>query len=328
MPAPDTYSHDAIVGSGDYQYEVKEHWGQLPAGWRFRMVSDVAVDSKGRVFILQRRMDKPRHPTIADMDAEDRIKALDDMEPRRESPVIVVFDRDGNYVTSWDSPIITLPTGLSVDPEDHVWITDRDNHVVMKFTANGNFLMELGTRGRPSDTGCSGYGAPVLQPGKPFNEPNKAIQAPWGDVYVADGDRNCRVHRFTSNGVLLSSWGTPGDGPVQFRSPHSVYADKGGLLYVCDRSNERVQVLTRDGDFVTQWFDFDHPTDICMDAAEETVFVTGQGQQHRVSVLDRQGKLLARWKPPASNHGIAVDARGDLYVAHELDLYITKYVRL
>jgi DNA-binding beta-propeller fold protein YncE len=293
------------------------------------MVSDVALDSRGRVFALQRRMDKPRHPTIADMDAQDRWKALDEMRPTPDSPIILIFDQDGNFLSSWDSPIVTLPTGLSIDPDDNLWITDRDNHVAMKFTPNGTFLMELGLRGRPSDTGCTGYGAPVLRPGEPFNEPTKVIGSPWGDIYATDGDRNCRVHRFAVDGALIASWGTPGDGPLQFRVPHSVYATRDGLLYVCDRSNERIQVLTRDGEFVTQWTtDFDHPTDICMDADEKTVFVTGQGKQHRMSVLDRDGNLLARWKPPASNHGIAIDPHGNLYVAHELDFYLTKYIRL
>src|ERR1700724_1567136 len=109
MPAPDTYSHETTVGSDGYKYQVVEHWGRLPDGWKFRMVSDVAVDSNDRVFFLQRRMEKPRHPTIADMDAPDRLKALDDMRPRPDSPVILVFDQQGRYLTSWDSPIITLP---------------------------------------------------------------------------------------------------------------------------------------------------------------------------------------------------------------------------
>ena len=111
------------VGSGRYSYEVHETWATLPTGWTFGPVSAVATDSQDRVYAFQRK-----------------------------DPPVVVFDRDGNYLRSWGSSAITDPHGISID-HDIVYLTDRDDHVALKFTLDGKPLMVLGKRGQPSDTG-------------------------------------------------------------------------------------------------------------------------------------------------------------------------------
>ena len=104
--------------------------------------------------------------------------------------------------------------------------------------------------------------------GGPFNIPASVAIAPSGEVFVADGYANCRVHRFSAEGEHLASWGAPGDGPGQFHLPHGIWVDRHGRLLVADRENDRVQMFTQDGDPLGQW-----PTKLIGPA---TVFVDGE----------------------------------------------------
>jgi DNA-binding beta-propeller fold protein YncE len=86
------------------------------------------------------------------------------------------------------------------------------------------------------------------------------IAHPNGDIYVTDGYRNARVHRFTRDGRLVKSWGEPGHGPGQFHLPHTVAFDDDGKLYVGDRSNKRIQILTPEGGYLGGWTGMCGPT--------------------------------------------------------------------
>ena len=282
------------VGSGRYTYEVHEKWAVLPTGWTFGPVSAVATDSQDRVYAFQRK-----------------------------DPPIVVFDRDGNYVRSWGSSAITDPHGISID-NDVIYLTDRDDHVALKFTLDGKPLMVLGKRGQPSDTGATKDIELPPRSAGPFNKPTEMVAAPSGDLYVSDGYRNSRVHRFSKDGSLISSWGTPGkEAPGEFHLPHSLWVGPDGTVYVCDRENSRVQVFTAEGKFIAQWRDIHRPTDIYI-SPEEIAYISEI--RPSVSILDKNGKVLARFDSP-SGHGLWVDSVGDIYLASNSGRSLTKYVR-
>ena len=211
------------VGSGSYTYEIIEQWATLPTGWSFGPMSAVATDSQDRVYAFQRK-----------------------------DPPILVFDRNGRYLSSWGSSAITDPHGISIN-NDVIYVTDRDDHVALKFTLDGKPLMVLGTRGQPSDTGATKDIELPPRSAGPFNKPTEMVVAPSGDLYVSDGYRNSRVHRFSSQGQLLDSWGQPGkEEPGEFHLPHSLWVDRQGQVYVCDRENSRIQVFTAAGKFISQ----------------------------------------------------------------------------
>ena len=148
--------------------------------------------------------------------------------------------------------------------DDVVYLTDREDSVCLKYTSDGKPLMVLGERGVHSDTGCEKAGDLVPRAAGPFNYPSEMFPAPSGDLYVSDGYRNSRVHRFTKDGQLIQSWGVPGkEAPGEFHLPHSILTDEEGLVYVCDRENSRIQVFTPDGEFITMWTDMTRPNDIC-----------------------------------------------------------------
>jgi len=287
------------VGAGKYTYSLIQDWAKLPPGESFGTVSAVATDSQDRVYAFQRK-----------------------------DPPVVIFDREGNYLGSWGNGNFVSPHGLYIS-DDIVYITDREGSVAMKYTLDGKPLQILGTHGVYSDTGGQVAGEVVPRSAGPFNYVTEMVPAPSGDLYVSDGYRNARVHRFGSDGHLVSSWGEPGKGgPNQFHLPHSLIVGQDGRIYVCDRENSRIQIFTADGQYVTMWTDMNRPLDISQDG--DGIFYISEraenGTPPQISVLDGEGKVLARW-PSRSAHGSWVDAHGDIYLALTAEQSVDKYVR-
>ena len=100
--------------------------------------------------------------------------------------------------------------------------------------------------------------------------------------------------------------------------------DRQSQVYVCDRENSRIQVFTGAGKFLAQWRDIHKPTDIYFDA-QESAYVSEQ--RPSISVLEKSGKVLARFETAASGHGLWVDSRGDIYLASVGGKKLIKYVR-
>ena len=287
------------VGTGKYTYTYIQDWAKLPPGQSFGTVSAVATDSQDRVYAFQ-----------------------------RTEPPVVVFDRDGNFLSSWGNGAFVNPHGIFI-AGDIIYLTDREGSVAMKYTLDGKPLQIIGTHGAYSDTGCEVAGEVVPRSAGPFNYITELVPSASGDLYVSDGYRNARVHRFSSDGRLISSWGEPGKGgPNQFHLPHSLIVGQDGRVYVCDRENSRLQVFSADGQYITMWTDMNRPLDISQD--RDGNFVISErpedGVPPQISVLDPEGKVLARW-PSRSAHGSWVDAHGDIYLALTAEKSIDKYVR-
>ena len=263
------------VGSGEYTYELIESWAKLPAGDTFGMVSACATDSEGNLYAFQRK-----------------------------EPPIVIFNPDGEYIGSWGLNAISNPHGIFIK-DDIVYITDREDSVCLRYTLDGKPLQVIGERGVHSDTGCEVPGTVCPRSAGPFNYPAELVPGDGGDMYVADGYRNARVHRFAADGQLKSSWGEPGkSGPNEFHLVHSMMVGADGLLYVCDRENDRVQIFNADGEYLTMWTDLLRPMDISQD--DNGVFCISEGGRDarqgwteetdsRISLMNAAGDLLARW---------------------------------
>jgi streptogramin lyase len=280
------------VGAGKYTYDVDEDWAKLPEGWEMPAAA-VYGDSKDRVFCFNR---DPEHP-------------------------ICIFDRDGNLVSSWGAGLISFAHAIYLDKEDNVWLVDRNKHQVFKYTNDGNLLMTIGEEGSRSDTGVaqddysSTTWSSVTHSGAPFNMPAGIAVNDAGEIFIADGYANARVHKFTSDGKLIMSWGDPGSGDGQFNLPHGVWIDRQGRVLVSDRENDRVQVFTQDGKFVSSW-----PTKLIgpalMYVDDEDIVYIPEHNGGMVSVLNLEGERLAQWSDIKyrSCHGIWVDSHKDLYV--------------
>jgi DNA-binding beta-propeller fold protein YncE len=298
-----------IVGDGQFRYELAEGWEQLPDGWEHKDVAGVATDSRDRVYVFTRS----EHP-------------------------VIVYEQDGTFIRSWGEGVFSpRPHGITIGPDDSVYCVDDADHTVRKFSPEGELLMTLGTSGQPSDTGYTGTIPTIVRPGEPFNRPTNLSIAPNGELYVSDGYGNCRVHRFSADGELLQSWGEPGTGPGQFNLPHGIWVLGDGRVLVADRENDRIQVFSPTGEYVTEWTDVQRPTALFADR-DGLVYVSElawwPGQQSyrhgpiseyrpaRVCVMNDEGQVQARWGGPepcadgsfCAPHGLYADSRGDVYV--------------
>ena len=290
----------AILGNKQFTYEVSgDNWGKLPEDWFYKEATSVDVDSKDNVYVFNRG----NHPMI-------------------------VFDSEGNVLRSWGKGIFTNPHGVTIGPDDTVWCVDNVDHSIRQFTPEGKLLFTLAEK-NPS---------PVMS-GKPFSRPTRvAIDPRNGEILVADGYGNARVHRFSPDGKsLLASWGESGTDPGQFNIVHDIAIDRRGWIYIADRENRRIQVFSPDGMFETQWVNLSRTAAVHVSkgenqlvyvgeyfAADPEVCKTAMRLGPRVSILDTKGRLLARLgEYPFGDepgrfyapHAVATDSRGDIYVA-------------
>ena len=287
------------IKTDKYDYELVQSWGTLPDGMTFGTVSSVAADSQNRVYVYQRK-----------------------------DPPIVVLDSDGNYLNSWGISAFNLPHGFCI-VDDVIYLTDREDSVCLKYTLDGKPLMVLGDRGVHSDTGCEEPGELVPRAAGPFNYPSEMYPSPSGDLYVSDGYRNSRVHRFSAEGRYITSWGTPGKGgPGEFHLPHSLLIDEEGLVYVCDRENNRIQVFTPEGEFITMWTDMTRPNDISQSEDGDFYIAesTFEGSTPRITVRDKEGEILSSWESRQA-HGLWVDKQDSVYLALPGAQSVDKYIR-
>jgi DNA-binding beta-propeller fold protein YncE len=279
-------------------YRVLDEWGTLPDGWRYVEATAVAVDSKDRVYVFNRG----EHP-------------------------VIVFDRDGRFLRSWGEGLFSRAHGITIGPDDSLWLTDDGNHTIRQFTPEGKLLLTIGAAGRPADP----------HSGKPFNRPTHVALCPHtGDIYISDGYGNSRVHKYDPKGRHLLSWGEPGTDPGCFNVPHNMATDGDGYVYVADRENHRVQVFDANGRYQGQLNNLHRPCGLFADRRNGGRLYVGELPSHlavnaavpnigaRVSIVTLKGGLVARVgdrfageKPGqfVAPHGVAVDSRGDLYVA-------------
>lgn len=288
-------------GEGALRYvapEAPANWGKLPDGWLFGEVAAVGVDRHDNVYVFTRG----EHPML-------------------------VFDREGNFLRSWGEGQFKRPHGVHMAPDDTIFLTDDGDHTVRRYTLDGKLLLKLGISGKP---------APFMS-GEPFHRCTHTALSPEGDIYVSDGYGNARVHKYSPDGKLLFSWGESGSGPGAFNIAHNICCDADGWVYVADRENHRVQVFDGKGRYQSEWRNLNRPCGLCMqETKKESRFYIGElgpGQEFsnrswpnlgpRVSVMDREGKLLARFGdfggPSATSrfiapHGMAVDSKGSIYV--------------
>ena len=288
------------VGAGKFTYTYIQDWAKMPAGQSLGTVSAIATDSQDRVYAFQ-----------------------------RAEPPVVIFNRNGEFLSSWGNGNFVDPHGLFIK-DDIVYLTDREGSTAMRYTLDGKPLQIIGTLGEYSDTGCEVTGAVCPRSAGPFNYITEMVPHPSGDLYISDGYRNARVHRFSKDGTLVSSWGEPGKGgPNEFHLPHSLMVGQDGRIYLCDRENSRIQVFSAEGEYITMWTDMQRPLDISQDLEGNFVIserVREDGGPAQMSVLDGEGNVLARW-PSRSAHGSWVDAHGDIYLALTAEKSIDKYVR-
>jgi DNA-binding beta-propeller fold protein YncE len=312
-------------------YEVDPLWPQRPADFGIGPVSGVALDQRGRVWILT-----------------------------RSAPPVRLYDSDGSFILAWDWPggAVKQAHYLRIDPQRNIWLTDAARHVVHKCSPKGKILLTLGTPDRPGDDQDH------------FNGPTDVAVTPDGDIFVSDGYNNSRIVHFDSKGRFVKSWGSPGTAPGRFNLVHAIALDSKGRLYVADRNNARVQVFNQDGTFIAQWRNIIIPWGITVTSDDE-IWICGSSPDHwrkndtflglpprdqLIMKFDPNGKLLQLWalpmptakaqnlpgldwidglslpqdhKPGLLNwaHAIALDSAGNVYLGDIMGKRVQKFIK-
>ena len=319
-------------------FEVDPFWPQpLPNHWILGSVVGVGVDSRDHVFIVHRQ---------APLNERTEIGAAQD-PPTGEccvpAPYVLEFDPEGNLVNAWGGPGegYVWPAsnhGITVDPMDNLWIGGNgpDSHI-LKFSRDGKFLASYGEVGAeiPNSNSTTHFGRVA----------KVAFDAEAGEAYLADGYGNKRVAVLDMNtGELRRYWGAYGnepddarmgpydpDAPLprQFRNPvHCAEPARDGLVYVCDRQANRIQVFRRDGTFVEEvriaprTLGDGSTWDIAFsrDPAQRYMYVA-DGKNMKVYVMDRlKLEVLTSFgdggRQPGlffAVHSIATDSHGNIY---------------
>jgi len=321
-------------------FEVDPFWPKpLPNHWILGSSVGVTVDARDHVFIIHRGA-----PTL-----NERTEIGLATTPRSAeacclpAPPILEFDSAGNVVAHWGGPGpgYEWPTsnhGVTVDDKGNVWIGGNgkgDAHI-LKFTRDGKLLMQFGHAGKSTGSNdTENFG----QVAKIFIDP-KANEA-----YVADGYGNRRVAVIDADtGKFKRYWGAYGHKPddtdlgkydpeappaQQFRTPvHCAELASDGLVYVCDRPNDRIQVFQKDGTFVKETFIAKKTLgdgsvwDIAFSKdPQQRYLYLADGKNEKIYILERDTlKILTSFgdggRQPGQFfgvHSIATDSKGNIY---------------
>jgi hypothetical protein len=319
------------------QFQVDPFWPKpLPNNWILGQVSGVAVDRRNHVWIIHR----PRSLSEREVGA---IQTPPWSKCCYPAPPVLVFDQSGNLVRAWGGPGSgyewpQTEHGIYVDDSDFVWTagSGAKDSQILKFTLDGRFVLQIGRSGQSkgsNDTQNLGSPADLM------------VDTPAREVYVADGYRNRRVIVFDSEtGAYKRHWGAYGKPPsdektppydpanapsAQFGNPvHCVRLSREGVIYVCDRINNRVQIFRKNGTFVTEAF-FERNTRL-NGAVSELVFSPDPGERfiymvdgvnNEMRIVERSTTaVLGRVGRPGRFagqfhvvHNIAVDRDGNVY---------------
>ena len=325
----------AMVAGGP-RYAVDALWPKpLPNNWILGQVAGIATAKDDTIWMIHRPL------TLTDDEKGSTLTP-----PRSKccsaAPPVLQFDRAGNLLRSWggkgagfDWP--ANEHGIYVDPKGDVWIGGNavTDHMLLKFTADGKFLMQIGKPGKSEGSNST------TQLGRPAH---MELDADANELYVADGYGNRRVIVFdAATDAYKRHWGAygkrPQDGDFPNFNPasehfgmpvHCVRMTKDNLVYVCDRMNNRVQIFNKKGEFIKQ-FVYDAATQgsgstwdlIPSEDAAQRYLLIADGTNNEVRIVERAtGEKIGSFGRPGRQagdfhwvHNIAIDSEGSVYTS-------------
>ena len=321
------------------QFRVDPFWPRpLPENWILGQVAGIAVYRNDHIWIVHR-------PTTLVDDEKGAQRNPPTTTCCKAAPPVLEFDAAGNLLRSWGGPgqgydWFESEHGIFVDNDGNVWVggnSPKDHHLV-QFSAEGKFIKQLGKPGK------SGGSNSTTQLGRPAH---MQVDAAANELYVADGYGNRRIVVFDARTLAYKRhWGAYGERPHDdklpaydprgkpmrsFQNPvHCVRFSNDGLVYVCDRQNDRVQVFEKSGKFVKE-FILEPETlaqgsiwDLVLseDPAQKYLFVANGANGYLLVVERATGAVLGRFSRPGRMagelkwvHNLAIDSRGNLYTA-------------
>jgi DNA-binding beta-propeller fold protein YncE len=318
-----------LVAQNAQTFEIDPYWPKpLPDRWIIGRTGSICADAHDHLVVTNRR----------DITAEEAETSI-------QAPSVLIFDLAGNLVQSFGdaSTVPGVIHGCFVDHEHNIWLTGNGDGIVQKWTHDGRLVLQIGTRGVFDTTDGTAKGQP-LNAGRTqfFNPAGVVVDPANGDVYVADGYGNRRVAVFDRAGNFLRQWGRQatqqeidaGVGGAFAQVVHCIAMSRAGLIYVCDRQGQRVQVFDKSGAFVRNiWVRTGTPSlpdprgtvwwlAFSRDPGQRFLYVMN-GRNEQLHILDHaSGAILSSFGRPGHwlgnfthGHAVAADSHGNLYVA-------------
>ena len=248
-------------------------------GWELGMVSWVAMDRKGVIYLLQRG---------------------------NKADPVVALNREGSVLRSWGRGMYVMPHALRIDPQGNVWTTDAASSKVLKFTPEGKKLMEISVGGLPKV--CP----------RNFCGTTDVAFAPNGHIFISDGYSNARVLEYTTDGRKVREWGEPGTGPGQFHLVHSIQVDENSVIYVADRENGRIQRFDLEGHYLGEWSHHVRAFSLALRSGSLYIATQPLNQPNGspgwLMKLDRKSGQILGYIESTGNHGLEVTENGELII--------------
>ena len=326
------------------RYAVDPFWPRLPLPdrWITGGLGGMCIDGRDHVYILNR----------GNVDPED-------LDGASMAPSVIEFDPDGNVVRSWGDPAMLGDRlhDCHVDQDQNVWIIASATGIAQKYSSDGSeLLLQIGEAGVYDSSDGTREGQALNSNRAQFFLPASIdLDAATGDIYIADGELpggNQRIAVLDRNGRFLRQWPlhrSDADGNI-VPLPHCLRLANDGLVYVCDREADRIQVFDRMGNFIRNidvpWQPYTSPegrlsgmrgTAVVLafshDPGQRLMFVANQ-LSTEIDILDRQtGQVLSSFGGGPGRypgqftlpHGIAVDSVGNVYVAEQEGRRIQKF---
>jgi len=224
------------------------------------------------------------------------------------------------FVTKWGSygsgnGQFNYPTGVAVNASGNVYVAERGNSRIQKFSSDGTFITKWGSHG-------SGDGQ--------FNYPRGVAVDTSGNVYVTEWGGSDRIQKFSSDGTFITKWGSGGSGDGQFSNPLGVAVDTSDNVYVADFYNNRIQKFSSSGTFINKWGSqgsgdgqFYYPQGVAVDTSGNVYVIEAnyENSNLRVQKFSSDGTFIIKWGSYGSGDGqfsnpkgIAVDTSNNVYV--------------
>lgn len=325
------------------RFELDPFWPQLPLGdnWLTGGLGGMCIDSQDHVYLLNRQ-------NVVE----------DDLDGARLAPPVIELDPDGAVVRGWGDPELIGGRlhDCHVDSDGNIWLVAAATGYIQKYTGDGSeLLMQVGETGVYDSSDGSRRGTPLNSDRAQFFLPAAIdVDRSNGDIYLADGELpggNTRIAVLDKHGSFLRQWRlrrSPDEENIEL--PHCLRLSSDGLVYVCDRRADRIQVFDKQGNLVqtidTTFTPISSPQGrssggrgsavvlaFSPDPEQQFMYVINQNSV-MVDVYQRKsGALLSSFGGGPGRyrgqfelpHGIGVDSKGNVYVEEQEGRRIQKY---
>jgi len=261
----------------DIRYKIVENWLKLPDNIQHKVVTGVTVDSKDRIYILDRGV---------------------------EFPSVICLNTNGEFLFQWKLEGIAEPHLIMCDKHDDMWITDTQNHQIHKLSKNGEVVFSLGEKGVKGSDATH------------FDRPTDIQFLKNGNYFIADGyGVNKRVIKYDSKFNYLFEWGKEGNELGNFMCPHAITLGTDGLIYIADRDAWSIQVYNQEGKLQQVWPHIGYVFDL-VETPEHT-FLCLDGKNGRMTEVDANGKIIGfvSGEKYLRGHSISITSKGNVILA-------------